>query len=138
MLAKLVTGAGAIALALFLAWMYGNARYDAGKLAERDAWHVASIDAERQRGDERIADYARGAAAVGHYADQVGALAASALKSQMTVRDYAQTAAGRVQCLSADRVLGIDADAAGLGFFTPSTAPGRDGTLHADADRAQP
>jgi len=135
---RILIGAGAIALALFLAWMYGNARYDAGKLAERDKWHVASIAAEHQRGEERIADYARGVAAIGHYTDQVGSLAASALKSQIIVRDYAQTAAGRVQCLSADRVLGIDADAAGLGFFTPAAAIGSDATLHADADRPQP
>ena len=138
MFGKVLAGVGAFALAAFLAWMYGNARYDAGKLAERDKWHIASIDAERQRGEERIADYARGVAAVGHYADQVGALAASALKSQMTVRDYAQTAAGRVQCLSADRVLGIDADAASLGFFTPSTAPGGARALQPDPDRAGP
>jgi hypothetical protein len=42
---RLLTGAGVLALVGLLIWLYGSARYDAGRLAERAAWQARTAQA---------------------------------------------------------------------------------------------
>ena len=44
---RLLTGAGVLALVGLLIWLYGSARYDAGRLAERAAWQAKAAQATR-------------------------------------------------------------------------------------------
>ena len=44
-MSRLLTGAGVLALVGLLIWLYGSARYDAGRLAERVAWQTRSAKA---------------------------------------------------------------------------------------------
>lgn len=48
---RIVAGAGALALAAFLIWIYGNARENTGEFSERVKWQTASAVSAR-----RIAD----------------------------------------------------------------------------------
>jgi hypothetical protein len=65
------------------------------------------------------------------YADRIKARQPIILRSTDIVRTYAQTPAGRVNCLSPERVLGIDALDADLA--NAAGDPGRgDSTLHPD------
>lgn len=121
---RVLAGAGALALALALAWMHGNARYDAGELAERANWKDVVAAKEREIADLRVGNEQRVAQAVVSYADKITAMKPIIVRSTDTVTRYAQTVAGAAQCLSSDRVLGIDADAAALGLRPPSPAGG--------------
>lgn len=76
---------------------------------ERAAWSAEIDRAERERlaAEKRYAD--RQASAALTYADRLAAREPIILRSTNTVREYAQTDAGRARCLGADRVRGIDA-----------------------------
>ena len=133
MLARLAAGAGALALAVALAWMHGNARYDAGELAERAVWLEGSVKAERELAAREVSAERRAANAAASFADRLASIEPIVLRSSDTVTRYAQTPAGAAACLGADRVRGIEADAAALGFPAPDPARGGD-AVHADPD----
>jgi hypothetical protein len=40
---RLLTGAGVLALVGLLIWLYGDARYQAGRMAERAAWQAKAV-----------------------------------------------------------------------------------------------
>lgn len=76
---------------------------------ERTAW-TAEIDRADKARITAERDYAvRLATAADGYAARLAALKPIILRSTDTVREYAQTAAGRAVCLGAVRVRGIDA-----------------------------
>lgn len=135
MLGRVLAGAGAIALALALAWMHGNARYDAGKSAEAAKWQGVVAEKERTIADLRVGQEQRVAQATSHFADKLLAMKPVIVRATDTVTRYAQTPAGAALCLSADRVLGIDADAAAFGLRPPAAAGPGDAALPADADQ---
>lgn len=102
--------------------------------AERSAWSAEIDRATKQR----VIDEARwaqaSASAALTYADRLAAREPIILRSTNTVREYAQTDAGRARCLGADRVRGIDALDAAL-FAQPAEASGSgDATVPADPD----
>ncbi len=108
--------------------------------AARQALAIERADraAERDRADRQRAEQERGfaqhlAGAATTFADRLAARAPVILRSTNTVRDYAQTDAGRARCLGADRVRGLDAYLAALAGAAPAPA-GRG----ADAVRADP
>ncbi|MGT2515140.1 hypothetical protein ACVOMT_13730 [Sphingomonas panni] len=85
----------------------------------------AKLKAERD-GAERVAT------ATATYADRLANRAPIILESTNTVREYAQTDAGRVRCRDADRVRSVDLLDARLA--APATAAGSGGrTMPADA-----
>lgn len=85
----------------------------------------AKLKAERD-GAERLAN------ATAIYADRLANRAPLILESTNTVREYAQTDAGRVRCRGADRVRSVDLLDARLA--APATAAGSgDRTVPADA-----
>lgn len=132
MLARLAAGVGALALAVLLAWMHGNARYNAGELTERAAWLTDSVKAERVLAAREVAAERRAGDAAAAFADRLASIEPIVLRSHDTVTRYAQTPAGAALCLGADRVRGIEADAAALGFAAADPANG------GDAVRANP
>lgn len=136
MLWKLIGGGVFLAVIGFLIVQYGAARYDQGKLQERTHWEHAARLAEISRGEERLADERRVSAAVLAYSDALAAQQPVILRSIDTVREYAQTPAGAVLCLPADRVWGIDADAAALGLQPAPAAPGGGSAVPANPDPA--
>lgn len=94
-------------------------------LADAEA---AKLEAERD-GAERVAT------ATATYADRLANRAPIILESTNTVREYAQTDAGRVRCRDADRVRSIDLLDARLA--APATAAGS-GDRAVPADAAAP
>lgn len=135
---RILGGAGVLALALALAWLYGNARYDAGKsagtLAEAGKWR-RQVDEQSERiADLRVANERKGAQATSRYIETREQLQPIIVQSNERVREYAATSSGAVQCLASDRVHGIDANAAALGLQPTAAADGGDATLHPDAD----
>jgi len=72
-----------------------------------------------------------GAAATQTYADRLAARAPLIIKSTDTVREYAQTDAGRVPCRGPDRVRAIDDLDAAIAA-DPGAAGGRAGGMHSD------
>lgn len=87
--------------------------------------NAAKLKAERDAAD-------RAAAAAMSYADRLANRAPIILESTNTVREYAQTDAGRVRCRAADRVQAIDLLDARLAEAV--AAPGRrDRAVPADA-----
>lgn len=91
-------------------------------LADAEA---AKLKAERD-GAERLAT------ATATYADRLANRAPLILESTNTVREYAQTDAGRVRCRDADRVRSIDLLDARLAAPAPAAGSG-DRSLPADA-----
>lgn len=132
MLARLAAGAGALALAVALAWLHGNARFNAGELAERAVWLTDSVAAERVMAAREVAAERRAAVASEAFADRLASFEPIVLRSHDTVTRYAQTPAGAAACLAAERVRGIEADAAALGLAAADPASG------GDAVRANP
>lgn len=126
---KLLAGAGALALAAFLVWMFGNARYDAGKLAERDRWKDRQIKTAVERGAMAVGYEKQLTRAAEDYANRTAAMQPIIVRSTNTVERYAETPAGRALCLTPDRVLGIERDAAALFAATAGAAEGAGGTL---------
>lgn len=131
---RILGGVGALALTLALAWLYGNARYEAGQMRERSEWNALSAKQHQQRAEELVAAERRVTAATANYADRLAAIEPVVLRSRDTVTRYAQTPAGIALCLSAERVRGIDADASALGLQPDAAAASGDGTLHPNAD----
>lgn len=138
MLARILAGAGALALALGLSWMHGNARYEAGRLAERSAWQKVAATKEAEITDLRISGERDRAAATKGFADALAAQEPIIIRSTDTVTRYELTPAGAALCLAADRVLGIDADAAALGLEAGPTAGNGNGAVSPNADQTQP
>ncbi|WOF43757.1 hypothetical protein KNJ79_01985 [Sphingopyxis indica] len=134
MLGRVLAGTGALALVLALAWLFGEARYDAGANAEEAKWQAVIADKEREIADLRVSAEQRVTQAVNSYADRIAAIEPVIVRSTDTVTKYAQTSAGSAECLSADRVLGIDADAAALGLRPAAAAQGGDSPLPAIPD----
>lgn len=129
---KLIGGGVILAVVGFLILQFGSAKYEQGQLLERGKWQEAARLAEVRRGNERLVDERRVTAAVQAFADTITAQQPVIVRSINTVREYAQTPAGAVRCLAADRVHGIDADAAALGLH-PAAAP-TDGVAAVPAD----
>lgn len=134
MAGKLLAGAGVLALAALLVWMYGDARFEQGRLIERDRWRLEQIDVADMLADSRVAAEQRVAAAAAVQADRVASIAAVMAGSREKVAHYAQTGAGGVRCLDDQRVRGIEQDRASL--FPPTGATPAGGgadTVSADA-----
>lgn len=131
---RILGGAGVLALALALAWLYGNARYDAGRsagtVAEADKWRKKVDEQSAQIADLRVANERRVAQATGNFTERITEIQPVIVRSTETVTRYANTPVGAAQCLSADRVSGIDADAAALGLQPATAAPSGDGPMH--------
>jgi hypothetical protein len=99
---------------------------------ERTVWKLDVAEAEKAKlkAEREAAD--RVAAAAMSYADRLANRAPIILESTNTVREYAQTDAGRVRCRAADRVQAIDVLDARLA--ETAAAPGlRDRAVSADA-----
>lgn len=75
---------------------------------ERLAWTEAVRKAEQAKLDAERRYAAQTAQAATAYADRLSARKPIIVRSTNTVREYAQTDAGRAVCLGADRVRGID------------------------------
>jgi hypothetical protein len=104
--------------------------------AERAAWSAEIARAEQLQADTERRWAATQTTALTTYADRLAEREPIILHSTNTVREYAQTDAGRARCLGADRVRGIDALDAAL-FPQGAAAPGRGGAgLPADGAAA--
>ncbi|MFZ3485013.1 hypothetical protein [Sphingomonas sp. 3-13AW] len=77
--------------------------------AERSAWTAALDDAEKARLEAERRYASNLAQAATNYADGLAARQPIIVRSTNTVREYAQTDAGRVLCRDADRVRAVDA-----------------------------
>jgi hypothetical protein len=100
--------------------------------AERSAWTSALDDAEKARLDAERRFASNLAQAATNYADGLAARQPIIVRSTNTVREYAQTDAGRVLCRDADRVHAVDALDAELAEAAGSAAGGA-GSMPADA-----
>ena len=100
--------------------------------AERDAWSAEIDRAKKQRAIDEARWAQASASAALTYADRLAAREPIILRSTNTVREYAQTDAGRARCLGADRVRGIDALDAAL--FPASSGAARSGDAGVPAD----
>jgi hypothetical protein len=100
--------------------------------AERSAWTSALDDAEQAllEAERRFASNLAQAAT--NYADGLAARQPIIVRSTNTVREYAQTDAGRVLCRDADRVRAVDALDAELAEAAGS-ASGSAGDVRPDA-----
>lgn len=135
---KAVIGIGALMLAGIAIWLYGNAREHGGKLEERVKWQELVRKRDREIADINAANAKRWSDAFVTYAGKENAIQPIIIQGQAAVREFAQTPAGAVQCLAADRVRGIEASAAQLGLDAPSAASGGNGALPPHADTRQP
>lgn len=115
---KLLAGAATLGLIAFLVWIYGNTRYNAGELAERVRWKdaVLTSQAEVLAIERKWSD--RVAAGAFNYETRIETVKPILVKNTETVERYAQTPAGAVTCLPAERVFDIEATRAAL--FTPA------------------
>ena len=100
--------------------------------AERSAWSSEIDRATKQRAIDEARWAQASASAALTYADRLAAREPIILRSTNTVREYAQTDAGRAHCLGADRVRGIDALDAAL--FPPAPGAARSGDAGVPAD----
>ncbi|MBY8826132.1 hypothetical protein [Sphingomonas colocasiae] len=132
MWAKLAAGAGILALAAFAIWMFGNARHDAGRLAEAAKWQAEVRVRDQRIADLRVENERRETASAVRYAERLAAIDPIILRSTERVIQYAQTPAGRAACLAADRVRGIEADAAALFPAYPAGADRRGDAVRPD------
>jgi hypothetical protein len=98
--------------------------------AERDAWSAEISRAERVKLEAERRYATNLAEAATNYAGRVSAMQPIIVRSTDTVREYAQTDAGRVLCRGADRVRAIDALDAELAA-DPGAAGGGAETVHA-------
>lgn len=125
---------GVLALAGFLLTRYGAARYEAGELAERGKWKDAAIKHEQlvagleRRWGERVSE------AQSLHVQRIETIRPVVVTNKETVVRYAQTPAGRSQCLAPERVLGIEQTRTGL--FTPAAQPTGNGAATLPPDGA--
>ncbi len=82
--------------------------------AERAAWTAEIERAERQRAEIERQHADRITQATAAYADRLASRQPIIIRSTDTVRNYAQTDAGRAHCFGPDRVRGITEDRAAL------------------------
>jgi len=134
MIWRLLGGAAAVALLGLLVWFYGNSREHAGKLEERLAWN-----AERALYDAKVANFNQEMAddktkAVEDYATKLASIEPVVIENTRTIERFAATPAGRVLCLTAERVRGIENTAAQLGLQDTFAARGLDGAMLPDSD----
>lgn len=135
---KIIAGAGSFALALALAWLYGNARYGNGRADEANGWQKVVIEQAEELAKVRKADDGRVTQATTNYVRTHERLQPIIYQSKEKVVQYAQTPSGNIICLDASRVHGIDTDAAALGLRPAATAADSGPTLRANADITQP
>ena len=102
--------------------------------AERNAWSAEIDRATKQRAIDEARWAQASASAALTYADRLAAREPIILRSTNTVREYAQTDAGRARCLGADRVRGIDALDAALFPQPPEASSRSDAAVPADPD----
>jgi hypothetical protein len=102
--------------------------------AERSAWSAEIDRATKQRAIDEARWAQASASAALTYADRLATREPIILRSTNTVREYAQTDAGRARCLGAARVRGIDALDAALFPAAPGTARSGDAGVPADTD----
>lgn len=100
--------------------------------AERSAWTAAIDAAEKARMDAERRYVTNLAQAATNYAAGLATREPIIVRSTNTVREYAQTDAGRVLCRGADRVRAIDALDAELAEAAGSASGGA-GAVRADA-----
>jgi hypothetical protein len=100
--------------------------------AERSAWTSALDDMEQAQLEAERRFASNLAQAATNYADGLAARQPIIVRSTNTVREYAQTDAGRVLCRDADRVRAVDALDAELAEAAGS-ASGGTGAVPADA-----
>ncbi len=135
---RIAGNAGAFALALALAAIFGVAQYFAGKtagaMAEAQKWQKRVDQQAAVIADLRVANERKAAQATTRYVETREQLQPIIVQSKERIREYAATPAGAVQCLTADRVRGIDANAAALGLQPVPAADSGDGSVHADPD----
>ncbi|WP_426254485.1 hypothetical protein [Sphingomonas sp. DC2300-3] len=103
--------------------------------AERNAWSAEIDRATKQRAIDEARWAQASASAALTYADRLAAREPIILRSTNTVREYAQTDAGRARCLGADRVRGIDALDAALFPAAPGAARSGGAGVPADPDQ---
>ncbi len=101
--------------------------------AERKADHDR---AERQRAEQERGFALTIVAAVERQAARTAAREPIIVHSTNTVREYAQTDAGRAHCLGADRVRGLDTFLSALAGADPAPASRRAEAVRADTDPA--
>lgn len=135
MLGKVLAGAAGFMLAVLFGWFYGRAEHRAGVLEERAAQAALQAEQAKRDGKRAAADQQRVTAAAEAYADRAAALRPQIIHSTEVVREYAETDAGRVMCLGADRVRGIEQDAARLRLDAAVVAGDADATLPGNAAR---
>ena len=135
---KLFAGAGALALAGFLGWLLiSNMRadaYKAGELAERDKWRGVEKAMLKDQTDQALDFAQQQTGQAERYAASILAQEPVILRSINEVIKYETTPAGRAACLPAERVLGIEADAATLIPAPPASASGARDAVPAHAD----
>lgn len=101
---------------------------------ERGAWTSALKDADAARLKTEARFTTQLAQAAATYGDRMAAREPIIIRSTNTVREYAQTDAGRAVCLGTDRVRGLDALDASLFAANPAGASWSDNTLPTDPD----
>lgn len=130
---KVLAAIGSTLAVIALAWLYGNARASSARLDERLKWEKIVADASMKAEKGKSADIMAQRNALQGYADRYAGWQPVILRSNNTVVRYAETPAGRIQCLPADRVLRIEADAAALGLESTAATGGRDDEVPEDA-----
>ncbi len=131
---KLALIAGLVALFLVTRAERNGARQAlTTEKAERKTDHDR---AERQRAEQERGFALTIVAAVERQAARTAAREPIIVHSTNTVREYAQTDAGRAHCLGADRVRGLDTFLSALAGADPAPASGRAEAVLAGADPA--
>ena len=120
---------GALALAVFAVWFYGNSRYADGRDTERAKWTEAQGKADKEILRLNIALAKAPFAALEAYTEKISALEPIVLHDRTTVREFAATAQGATMCLPADRVFDIEATAAARGLEYTSAPESGNGVL---------
>lgn len=126
----LVLFAAAVAAALFFRAQRDDVQQTLTN--ERGAWSTEVARADRIKAEHELRHAQQLAAATSTYADRLAARAPIIVRSTDTVREYAQTDAGRARCLDADRVRGLDTYLAELAAAPPAATAGRAAAVRAD------
>lgn len=130
-----------LALIAFLAALFLVTRGERDAARQALSTEKTERQADRDRADAQRADQERGFAqrqtsGMLIFADRLAAREPIILHSTDTVREYAQTDAGRARCLGADRVRGLDAYLSTLAGADTTPAGGRAEAVRADPDPA--
>lgn len=120
---RIVAGAGALALAAFLIWIYGNARENTGELSERVKWQTASAVSARRIADLELQLATRVNEAQSAHIERTIRMEPVIVRSTNTIREIRNDPALAVRCIDPERVRGIEADAAAL-FAPLALTPG--------------